>query len=56
VAEYVQLTLEQWTVREYMLRKVHEREQFGDCVEDGEPYPCATIRILDHDFTEVNHG
>lgn len=28
------------------IRRVHLREQFGDCVEDGEPFPCQTVRIL----------
>jgi len=23
----------------------HSKEMFGDCVEDGEPYPCPTVRI-----------
>lgn len=29
------------------IRLLHSVEEFGDCVEDGEPYPCKTIRILD---------
>lgn len=29
------------------LRVVHAKEEFGDCVEDGEPFPCKTIRVLD---------
>jgi hypothetical protein len=29
------------------LRRVHTEEQFGDCVEDGDPYPCQTIQLLD---------
>ena len=29
------------------LRMIHIEEQFGDCVEDGERYPCKTISILD---------
>lgn len=29
------------------LRRVHTKEEFGDCVEDGEPYPCPTIRAID---------
>ena len=29
------------------IRQVHAVEMFGDCVEDGEQYPCKTIRILD---------
>lgn len=29
------------------LRAVHVEEQFGDCVEDGDPYPCQTIQLLD---------
>jgi hypothetical protein len=33
------------------LRRIHTAEQFGDCVEDGDPYPCATIRILDRTTT-----
>jgi len=28
------------------LRKVHQPEMFGDCVEDGEHYPCRTARAL----------
>jgi len=28
------------------LRKVHKPEMFGDCVEDGEVYPCKTARAL----------
>ncbi|WP_104128216.1 hypothetical protein [Cryobacterium sp. Y57] len=29
------------------LRMIHTEEQFGDCVEDGERFPCKTISILD---------
>ena len=29
------------------LRRVHTKEQFGDCVEDGEHFPCRTVRVLD---------
>lgn len=29
------------------LRRVHTKEQFGDCVEEGEVWPCQTSRILD---------
>ena len=29
------------------IRLVHQKEIFGDCVEDGEQYPCKTVRILD---------
>lgn len=29
------------------LRHVHVKEMFGDCTEDGDPYPCRTIRALD---------
>ena len=29
------------------LRTVHVKEMFGDCEEDGEHYPCRTIRALD---------
>jgi hypothetical protein len=28
------------------LRRVHTPEAFGDCVEDGEHFPCKTARIL----------
>lgn len=28
------------------LRKVHQPEQFNDCVEDGDHYPCKTARVL----------
>ena len=28
------------------LRRVHVPEMFGDCVEDGEHYPCKTARAL----------
>lgn len=29
------------------LRRVHTADMFGDCVEDGDHYPCKTARILD---------
>jgi hypothetical protein len=29
------------------LRIIHAREEYGDCVEDGDPYPCRTIRLLE---------
>jgi hypothetical protein len=29
------------------LRGMHVREMFGDCTEDGDPYPCRTVRALD---------
>lgn len=29
------------------LRAIHAREEYGDCVEDGDPYPCRTIRLLE---------
>jgi hypothetical protein len=32
---------------ESTLRVIHAREEFGDCVEDGDPFPCRTIRLLD---------
>lgn len=37
------------TLREHerAIRMIHTEEMFGDCVEDGEPYPCKTIRVLD---------
>ncbi|MBN9214165.1 MAG: hypothetical protein J0J04_04995 [Microbacterium sp.] len=28
------------------LRATHLREMFGDCTEDGDHYPCRTIRAL----------
>lgn len=28
------------------IRATHEREQFGDCVEDGERFPCRTLRAV----------
>lgn len=28
------------------LRSQHRREMFGDCTEDGDAYPCRTIRAL----------
>ena len=28
------------------LRRVHAKEQFGDCVEDGEVWPCQTVKML----------
>lgn len=28
------------------LRKRHVKEMFGDCVEDGQRYPCFTIQVL----------
>lgn len=35
------------------IRTLHEREQFGDCVEDGEAFPCKTVRILDWEPTDA---
>lgn len=32
---------------EQAIRLIHTEEMFGDCVEDGDPYPCKTIQILD---------
>lgn len=32
---------------ERAIRIIHQKEMFGDCVEDGEVYPCKTIQILD---------
>jgi hypothetical protein len=29
------------------LRSIHSPEMFGDCVEDGDPYPCATLRLVE---------
>lgn len=29
------------------LRRVHVPEMYGDCVEDGEHYPCKSARVLD---------
>ena len=29
------------------VRMIHQKEQIGDCVEDGERFPCKTIRVLD---------
>lgn len=29
------------------LRSIHRPEMFGDCTEDGDPFPCRTIRALD---------
>lgn len=29
------------------LRSTHQAEMFGDCTEDGGPFPCRTIRALD---------
>lgn len=28
------------------LRRVHVKEMFGDCEEDGEVWPCKTVRML----------
>lgn len=25
---------------------IHQREQFGDCVDDGDPWPCKTMQVL----------
>jgi hypothetical protein len=30
-----------------VLRSVHAKEMFGDCTEDGDHYPCKTVRALD---------
>jgi hypothetical protein len=32
---------------ELAVRMLHQKEMFGDCVEDGDPWPCKTIRVLD---------
>lgn len=32
--------------RERAIRTLHAKEMFGDCVEDGDPFPCHTIRVL----------
>ena len=29
------------------IRTIHRREEFGDCVEDGELFPCRTVQVLD---------
>lgn len=39
--------LEVWAVKERALRAGHHPDIVGDCVEDGDPFPCNTIRILD---------
>lgn len=31
---------------EQAIRLIHAEEMFGDCTEDGDPYPCKTIQIL----------
>lgn len=28
------------------IRELHSIEMFGDCVEDGQKYPCRTIQVL----------
>lgn len=28
------------------IRELHAIEMFGDCVEDGQKYPCRTIQVL----------
>ena len=28
------------------LRGIHQKEIYGDCVEDGDIYPCKTVRAL----------
>lgn len=33
--------------KELAIRMLHTKEDFGDCVEDGDPWPCKTIRVLD---------
>jgi hypothetical protein len=40
-------------MREAGIRALHTKEQFGDCVEDGEEYPCPTIKVLDYNALEV---
>lgn len=35
------------------IRNLHEKELFGDCVEDGETFPCKTVRILDWEPTDA---
>lgn len=48
-AECVRLELELSTGQSAArtVRAIHAREMFGDCVEDGQPFPCRTIRTLD---------
>ena len=29
-----------------VLRGIHVMELFGDCVEDGQRFPCRTVRVL----------
>jgi len=29
------------------LRELHKMELFGDCVEDGQRFPCHTVQALD---------
>jgi hypothetical protein len=42
-------------VAEKAVRALHQQEQFGDCVEDGQRFPCSTIRVMDYASTQVQH-
>lgn len=35
------------SARDRALRSLHSSDVFGDCVEDGDPYPCKTMQVLD---------
>lgn len=44
--------LNQASLKLSAIRSVHYQEEFGpDCVEDGDPYPCMTVKILDGEVT-----
>ena len=46
LAAVPQVTPERIAVVEASLRQLHAEEMFGDCVEDGDPWPCKTVRML----------
>lgn len=35
---------ERWLIRSLLM--VHQPEEYGDCVEDGDPWPCKTARVI----------
>ena len=38
--------LARMTSADSTLRGIHQMELFGDCVEDGQRFPCQTIQVL----------
>lgn len=47
--------LEVWAAKERAIRRLHSPDIVNDCIEDGDPYPCNTIRVLDWNPLEADH-